>query len=861
MPRFTDQAGNVWEATGPDDPNPVFVSGPQRGPVTIGRPDPTLQYDEARAQIGVQSDRMGIANTQSTIQDRERDNARADAAAAREAEKADRERREWEAKFNPDGSPKPGAASGFTAVQRADAVQARLDADALERTVAELRQRYEAGPGSTSGFAGFQDYLPSEANKVFNDAGQQARGYVKRALGFTGGEGNTAAESSALYDPYLPSASDRDGQIEAKIAKLAGLARDARTRANMILGDAPVQDDRPNAMTRIRTDGGATGTLSAADAGDSTRSVPYPEQGQAEHDAMVRNMLARNGNRIDPQEYAQARAELDRKYGVRSDPQANAEWAAGINEYIDGGGTTLPTGIQPGQESMSALDQARNAAAANPLGAALIGAGDALSLGSYQMMNPGQMTALQNEGGATGAGMLAGQIGGAIGATMGGAGLAAKGAAKVAPQLLGGGKWAQFGRNLGTDVAYGAGYGTVTEGDPLTGAALAGVGSAGGQAIGSTLGRAIGGLDLSKAAEGLAARGVPLTAGRRLGEFASRVEDKMASLPVVGDMVRRRSLDSMEGFNRAAFDEAGQPIGYKPSAIGDVGIEEFQNRVSEAYDNATAGASAQFDDQFMADMGQVYQQAKRLPDDRFNALGEIVDARMGHLADAGSMTGRDYQQAMRALKANRSSVPGQFQGFEQEYRDGVTGAMRALEGTMRRGGGDNVIAGLDAANAANKGLKTLQNAVERARNGTRSGEVGIFAPSQLNDAVAMSERKYGANALKSLAQDGQRVLPSSVPNSGTADRLAQMAIPGLGAAAIGGGAGYAAGGIEGAQTGTQASLALGALLALGGTKAGQKTLAKVINDRPDTLRQIGIGTRKRKGLFGSAALPVVLPVN
>ena len=225
------------------------------------------------------------------------------------------------------------------------------------------------------------------------------------------------------------------------------------------------------------------------------------------------------------------------------------------------------------------------------------------------------------------------------------------------------------------------------------------------------------------------------------------------------------------------------------------------------------------------------------------------------------MSGKDYQQAMRAMKATRANPPQRFQGFEQDYRDAVSGAMGALEGAMRRGGGDNVIAGLDAANAANKGLKTLQSAVERARNGTRSGEVGIFAPSQLSDAVAMSERKYGANALKGLAQDGQRVLPSTVPNSGTADRLAQMALPGAGAAALGGGVGFYSGGVEGAQTGTGTALALGALLALGGTKAGQKTLAAAINERPNALRQLGVGTRKRKGLFGAAALPVVLPAN
>jgi len=849
MPRFTDQAGNVWEATGPDDPNPVFVSGPQRGPVTIGRPDPTLQYEAPKAALDIE-------NTRSTIADRQADNEMARRNFDRQLnnDAANRALAERRLALDEAAAERAAANAGGKAPDPMKLAQFR----ALEQQIARVQELYDAGPGSTSGVAGIMDYLPGDANSAFDSAAAGLGEVGLAAFRVPGVGSQSDTELRQFVAANTPSASDRDAAIREKLGNLRRRLEATRTELGM---DAPVQDERPNAMTRLRTDGGATEPLSAADAGDDMRSVPYPEQGQAEHDALVRNMLARNGNRLDPQEYAQVRAELDRKYGVRSDPQANEAWAAGINDYIDNGGKTLPTGIQAGQEAMSAVDQARNAAATSPLGAGIIGAADALSLGSLQVMEPGKISALENKGGLTSAGLLAGQIGGSIGATMGGAGLAAKGAAKLAPQILGGGKWAQFGRNLGTDVAYGAGYGANTEGDPLTGAALAGVGSAGGQAIGSTLGRAIGGLDLSKAAEGLAARGVPLTAGRRLGDFASRVEDKMASLPVVGDMVRRRSLDSMEGFNRAAFDEAGQPIDYKPSAIGDVGIEEFQNKVSEAYDNATAGSQVGFDAQFMNEFAQVGEIGQRLPSDLRRSLGEVLEARVQPLTDAGTMSGKDYQQAMRAMKATRANPPQRFQGFEQDYRDAVSGAMGALEGAMRRGGGDNVIAGLDAANAANKGLKTLQSAVERARNGTRSGEVGIFAPSQLSDAVAMSERKYGANALKGLAQDGQRVLPSTVPNSGTADRLAQMALPGAGAAALGGGVGFYSGGVEGAQTGTGTALALGALLALGGTKAGQKTLAAAINERPNALRQLGVGTRKRKGLFGAAALPVVLPAN
>jgi hypothetical protein len=317
-------------------------------------------------------------------------------------------------------------------------------------------------------------------------------------------------------------------------------------------------------------------------------------------------------------------------------------------------------------------------------------------------------------------------------------------------------------------------------------------------------------------------------------------------------MIRRRQAESFEGFNRAAFDEAGQPINHQPSLIGEAGIEEFQNAVSDAYDNATAGVQAPLDGQFLADMQAATQRADRLPPDLRRGVGEILDARVQPIADMGSITGYDYQQAMRALKATRSNPPQRFQGFEQDYRDTITAAMDALTGQVQRGGGQSTIDGLASANAANRNLRILENAsLDRARVGTRTGQVGVFAPSQLVDAARAAEKRFpGANPLKALGEQGQEVLPSTVPNSGTADRLMQY---GLGAGALGAGVG------ADATLGTDISpyaLGLAALLTAGGTRAGQNMTGAIINSRPAVMRRAGDAVNRRRGLFGHATLPL-----
>jgi hypothetical protein len=250
---------------------------------------------------------------------------------------------------------------------------------------------------------------------------------------------------------------------------------------------------------------------------------------------------------------------------------------------------------------------------------------------------------------------------------------------------------------------------------------------------------------------------------------------------------------------------------------------------------------------------------QRLPPDLRRSLGEVLDARVGPITDTGTMTGEQFQQAMRALKATRNRPPSRFEGFEDDYRDAVTGVMDTLEGQMMRGGADSTVTGLTAANAANRNLRTIEDATNRAAGGSETGTPFVFTPSQLQRAGMKTQGRYpGARPFAELADAGQEVLPSRIPNSGTADRISQMALP---AGLLGGGAGlgFAAGGdAQGAQTGAMSTAALTAALLLGGTKGGQKVLQRAIIDRPQTAKLLGTQIRNRSGLLGSASLPFLL---
>lgn len=488
-------------ATGPNGETAVFTGGqwvvqsaaPAGGVFTLP-PDPIEQ-----ARLGISQAQLGVTQqtAAATQQDRAADNARADALlpfqqrkAAADAIVAERQATQ---------AARPGA--NLTPVARGEAIQAFKDADALERAADEIEQLYRTGPGATSGLAGLQDYLPTDANKVFNDAGQRARGYVKRALGFTGGEGNTVSESSALYNPFLPTAGDRDEQIVAKIAALRQLANDARGKSALTLGGRPDEqgnivplggsttgsstgtngDDPLNALTINRLVGG--GGPGAAGFGATTGGDPLPPDMQAEHSAWLRQNL----NSFDPNAYADFRTGLDQKYGFPADRQMYLDWATTTKARLDQGGATIGETIPAAERDLTATEQLRNNAVSNPAGAFAAGAANGVAFGLPSLLARDQAAALRE---ASPGASLAGEVVGGIGGTLATGSIFGRAAQAIANPTAAN----VLARPLTADVAYGTVYGGTQADDPLYGAVGGAAGALGGSFLGSQIARRAPGL-------------------------------------------------------------------------------------------------------------------------------------------------------------------------------------------------------------------------------------------------------------------------------------------------------------------------------------------------------------------------------
>lgn len=502
-------------------------------------------------------------------------------------------------------------------------------------------------------------------------------------------------------------------------------------------------------------------------------------------------------------------------------------------------------------------------AAGSPLGSFVAQAGNAATGGTLSTLageqGKGNLDAMMAANpNASMAGMMAGGVAGA--------GALELGAARAVPGAL-----TRFAPRI-ADALYGglSGANDAAPGDGITGGLKGALGGLAGGLLGDRIMRAGGAAVRGVTDPGvqrLRALGVPMTVGQaasqsgRLGGVIKSAEDAATSVPGVGTMINARHIDALEGLNRAAFDQAGQPIRAAVNATGPEGIGALRQATGGAYDAALDPVRIDaMDPQLHADMVAVGNAARAIPDvnqAQTAALASLENRIGGAIDDNAQMSGRGFQEAYRGLaRTGRERASGDY-GHEvgQVMRQGQDALAGALE---RQNPG--AFGAFRDANSAHRNMMTLASAVDAAKNQTDN----LFTPAQLNRADAMSTRRLegplasaaGDRPFHQLATDAQAVLPSKVPNSGTADRMMVAGL--LSAGGVGGaGAGYAAGD---AQDGAKLGFGGAALLAALGTRTGQHLLTGALLNRPDAAVRVGnqIDRNARIGGWGGTALGSIL---
>jgi len=379
-----------------------------------------------------------------------------------------------------------------------------------------------------------------------------------------------------------------------------------------------------------------------------------------------------------------------------------------------------------------------------------------------------------------------------------------------------------------------------------------GMGAAGG-AAGVKLAGAMGGIKPSQANPNIALlqqAGVHLTPGQGAGGFLKSLEDKATSVPVLGNIINKSRLEGIEDFNKAVMKRATLP-GMNVEGVGREAIQDLRVGLGEAYESLLPKLTFKPDKQFLADLTNLRDLASQLPGKvgmhgkPINPFEQIIDRELiKRMTPQGNMSGESLKTAeseIGRLAAGYRSDPA----FENRQ---LGDALAELQDLIRQNLMRNNPKYAEELSTINKAYANFKR-IQRAAAGV-GAEEGVFTPAQLNAAVkAMDKSKdkrafsEGTAMLQDLSSSGKAVMPSKVPDSGTAGRLMGniFSLGGL-TSTIGGAAAalpaYAAYSRSG-------SAVLNSLAGLPGPT--RNALLKMLSENPDLLRTVGSAAPKFVG--------------
>lgn len=335
-------------------------------------------------------------------------------------------------------------------------------------------------------------------------------------------------------------------------------------------------------------------------------------------------------------------------------------------------------------------------------------------------------------------------------------------------------------QGAGIGGAYGAGASIGAPGGLSDAAKNIGMGVASGGAFGAGgygLGKILSGATRTPAAQLLANEGVPLTPGESLGGVSQTLEDATTHIPMMGNAIKSRQMDAVMGFNRATYNRVLEPLGIqyaKDGPIGNEGVDKISSLIGDAYDKAYDGATVLKSQGFMDKVDSAADEASNLlPKEKVNQVYANINRLVTSKFDQdGVMSPEDLKLAKNWFA--EQSRAGPTASLEDRAIAGAYGnvkdALKAAVAETDSGRG----ALLNAADSAYMRFLRVQQAAGTQNASTKGG---IFTAGQLGNALRGMDNSVnrgsfakGMAPMQDLAQAGSQVLPSTVPDSGTALR-------------------------------------------------------------------------------------------
>lgn len=353
--------------------------------------------------------------------------------------------------------------------------------------------------------------------------------------------------------------------------------------------------------------------------------------------------------------------------------------------------------------------------------------------------------------------------------------------------------------------------------------------------IGAALGRMIS-PQTNPEVQSLLKQGVTPTPGQILGGAMQRGEDKLMSVPLLGDAITGGRKRAQEELNRAAYARAleGTGVDAKSLSVGRDGISAIKDTLGKAYDDLLPKLSFKPDQQFTAELGNLRQMATNLAPTEARKFESILGEHLSKVSPNGSMTGETFKILESSLANEIKKFSGATDAYQRELGDALKETLNVFRQGLTR-------SNPQFADELGKLNKNYANYAILRKAGSAAGDQSRgFTPSQLAAAVRGSDKSAGKGGVatgKALMQDlsdaGVNVLNSKYPDSGSIGRALM------------------AGGLGAGVFSNPALLGAGAA-ALPYTPSGQKIMAALLTKRPEVAKALGLNAQKFAPLVGAS---------
>lgn len=287
----------------------------------------------------------------------------------------------------------------------------------------------------------------------------------------------------------------------------------------------------------------------------------------------------------------------------------------------------------------------------------------------------------------------------------------------------------------------------------------------------------------------LLSEGVKPSIGQVLGGNLAKAEEKLQSVPILGDAIRNVRNQANQQFETAAYNRALGNIGESlpKGTTGREALNYAESAIANKYNQTLDKIGAiKPDAQFSANVTELADMVKaaNLPAQEADKFNYILSRVTQGIDKNGVITSDRFKRIESELTKYMKDLGRSGNIYENQISPAVRQLREEVRGMLGRQAG-GLADDLQSANSAYSAFKQLQRAA-----GSTAAENGNITPAMYNAAVKALDRSKdkaayarGSALNQDLADAGRSILTGTVPNSGTADRaMLGLLTGGVGAA-------------------------------------------------------------------------------